>query len=80
MRPLTGIVHELDSPGNFRASFDSLKGRAYRLDRATDLAGGSWVGVLTSAVESLPWSSRTLSDTNPPAVSEFYRLIVEPWP
>jgi predicted alpha/beta superfamily hydrolase len=63
-------------------SFHSLRGRAYRLDRTPSLVGGSWSGVTTSAVENLPWSSRTLADTNAPAqfTNGFYRLVVEPWP
>ncbi len=63
-----------------RFTFDSLKGRAYRLDRSADLRSGTWLGAATSVVENLPWSSRTLSDTNEPDASGFYRLVFEPWP
>ncbi len=61
-------------------SFNTLKGRDYRLDRSAELSSLSWSGIATGAVESLPWATRTLTDTNPPPAGAFYRVAAEPWP
>lgn len=71
------------STGNLiRLSFDSLRGRQYRMDRSPALQEASWQGVVTSGVESLPWAAFTLADTNGPAVlsNAFYRVVALPWP
>jgi len=67
--------------GVFTQSLDSLRGFAYRLERAASPTG-TWSGVVTSAVESMPWSSLSMVDTNPPAPDGpvLYRTVAEPRP
>lgn len=67
--------------GVVRVTFDALLGRRYRLDRATRLVNPDWSGVVTGAVEHLPWAERALQDTNAWSLTgSYYRVVAEPWP
>jgi len=67
--------------GAVRVTFDALRGRTYRLERATRLVNPDWSGVVTGAVERLPWAERGLQDTNALSLTGgFYRVVAEPWP
>ncbi len=55
----------------------TLQGQTYVLERAGGLSGGVWTSVF-SLVETQPWASRQLTDTNPPPDSKvFYRVKTE---
>jgi predicted alpha/beta superfamily hydrolase len=66
--------------GTFQVSTDTLKGRRYVLERASDLTNPAWQGVATSTIENLMWSTSTLSDTGTSASTYFYRIGAAPWP
>lgn len=67
---LAGSVFSLSTP--------TLKGHRYTLERCGNIAGPSWTGVFTSAVESLLWTTRALTDPNAAGDSFFYRIASEP--
>ncbi len=69
------------TPGTLSVSFDTLKGRRYRLDHADNLISPQWTGIATSTVEGLLWSTTTLSDTSHPAGgTHLYRVSAVSWP
>jgi len=57
---------------------DTLKGQQLLLEQTPQLEPPIWSGVATSAVESLLWSTTTLTDTHPPASNRFYRVRTGP--
>ncbi len=63
------------TPGS--ATFMTLSARSYRLERSADLTTGTWQGVSTTAVETLPWAVRSLSTTNPTSSLDFLRIVAE---
>ena len=67
---LTGSVFSLSTP--------TLKGHRYTLERCGSLISQLWTGVSTSAVESLLWTTRALSDTNAAGDAFFYRIRAGP--
>jgi len=57
---------------------DTLKGQQLLLEQTPSIDSPAWSSVATSAVESLLWSITTLTDSNPPATSRFYRVTNAP--
>jgi predicted alpha/beta superfamily hydrolase len=53
---------------------DTLKGQQLLLEQTPDIKTPVWSGVATSAVESLLWSTTTLTDSHPSATARFYRV------
>jgi hypothetical protein len=73
---LANIIYEAGTNG-FSVTLPTLKGMKYRLDRADDSLIPNWQGVSTSEVEQLPWSFKTLRDTNQPAetITPIFRAV-----
>ena len=68
--------------GSFTTDFTALRGRDLPVAALAEPVGGSWTNAASLGEEPLPWSPRSIQDTNPPAVSGpvFYRISAESWP
>lgn len=66
---LMGSVFSLSTP--------TLKGHRYSMESSASLVSPAWTGVYTSAVETLLWSTRTLTDTSAAGDLRYYRIAAE---
>ncbi len=62
----------------FAITTPTLKGHSYAMERCTSLVNPVWTNVYISAAETLLWSSKTLTDTNPPGDCLYYRIAADP--
>lgn len=66
------------SPLVLRVALDSYTGHTYQLQRATSLATAASFANLGAPVTGQTGQIITFEDTNPPATSGFYRVMVDP--